>query len=102
MTTIVKLPSSNGSAVDVTLPPFDVRQPFLRRQHTRLVEHRRGHVDAGRLPHMRCECAHDDAAAAGDIEDRVRRAPGRAASTIIRNASALVIGAAVLNSVACR
>ena len=57
----------------VSLPPLDVGQPLLRREPLRLLEHCRGHVDTGRPAHMRGEGADDDAAAAGEIENRIVR-----------------------------
>jgi hypothetical protein len=53
------------------------------------------------VAHVRRESAGDEAAAARDVENPVVK-PGSAAATIIRNASALAIGAAALNTLACR
>ena len=75
---------------DIALVPGDVADPLLRRMLPRAIEHRRGHVDAGRMPHVRRESAHHDAAAAGDIQHRVA-GPGAAASTIMCSALASVM-----------
>ncbi len=60
-----------GQGGDVAFAPADVGDGLFRRQRPGAVEHRRGHVDAGRVPDMRCEGANHDAAAAGHVEHRV-------------------------------
>ena len=47
--------------------------PFSAASCPRAVEHRRRHVDPGRVLHLRGEGAHDDPAAARDVEHRVAR-----------------------------
>ncbi len=63
-----------GQRGNVALPPGDVGDALFRRQKPRPVEHGRGHVDTGRMPHMGGKAADDDAAAAGDVEHRIRGA----------------------------
>ena len=90
-----------GQGGDVFLSPADVGEPFFDRERAGAVEHRRRHVDTGRVPDVRGEGANYDAAAAGDVEHSVV-GTGAAASTITCSAAASVIGFAVLNGIAWR
>ncbi len=60
-----------GQVRDVALLEADIGEALFVGQQTGPFEHCRRHVDAGRVLHMRRETAHDDAAAAGDIEHGV-------------------------------
>jgi branched-chain amino acid transport system ATP-binding protein len=81
-----------GQPADVAAVPGDVLDPLLGGEVSRAVQHRRRHVDAGRMLHVRGERAHHEAAAAGDIQQRIARPRRGADSTIIRSALASVTG----------
>ena len=60
-----------GQVGHVALAPCDVGDALLGGEKAGALQHRRGHVDPGRVLDVRGKAAHHDAPAAGDIEHRV-------------------------------
>ena len=60
-----------GQALDRALLPGNIGEALLDGERVGALQHCRGHIDAGGMSQMGREGADDDAAAAGDIEQRI-------------------------------
>jgi hypothetical protein len=71
VTTIVKAAPGLGQRRHVAFPLGDVAEALFGGEGACPIEHRRGHVDAGRVPEIGRKRVDDDAAAASNVEQRV-------------------------------
>ena len=91
-----------GQRGDVTAIPRDVANPTLRCVLARPVQHRRGHINPGRVFHMRREGADNDPAAARDIQHRIARRWRRRLNDHAQRVGICNRASGRLNGVACR